>query len=157
MLTEVWPFVIRARAAGRPVVLARAWPEEWLAAHPPSDADAVVAITHDPRIDDRALRAALPGPAGYVGALGSRATHAQRLGRLSGIPGLGRLRGPAGLDLGATSIAETALSVLAEIVAAAHDRTGGPLATSTSPIQGVRSPVPATTPPAEPVPMTCAR
>ncbi|GAB7036629.1 MULTISPECIES: XdhC family protein [Catenuloplanes] len=155
-------------------LVVRAWPDEWLAAHPPSAADAVVAITHDPRIDDRALRAALAGPAGYVGALGSRATHAQRLDRLSGAPGLDRLRGPAGLDLGATSIAETALSVLAEVVAAAHDRTGGPLTTSTAPIQAVRAPAPTpsappspapaaaggpasgSVAPAEPVPVTCA-
>ena len=123
-------------------VVTRVWPDEWLGAHPPSPADAVVAITHDPRIDDRALRAALPGPAGYVGALGSRATHAQRLRRLSGTPGLDRLAGPAGLDLGGTSIAETALSVLAEVVAAGHGRSGGRLADSSAPIQAAASPAP---------------
>ncbi|MDR7274309.1 XdhC family protein [Catenuloplanes atrovinosus] len=113
----------------------RAWPDAWLAAHPPSPADAVVAITHDPRIDDRALRAALGGRTGYVGALGSRETHRARLARLAGTPGLDRLAGPAGLDLGATSIAETALSILAEIIATAHDRDGGHLATRTTPIR----------------------
>ncbi|MDR7275358.1 XdhC family protein [Catenuloplanes atrovinosus] len=136
----------------------RAWPDEWLAAHPPSPADAVVAITHDPRIDDRVLRVALPGPAGYVGALGSRATQKQRLDRLHGTPGLDRLSGPAGLDLGATSIAETALSILAEIVAAGHARAGGPISASALPIQA--QPAGAVRPPGLPdgdeLPVSCA-
>ncbi|MDP9796055.1 xanthine dehydrogenase accessory factor [Catenuloplanes nepalensis] len=115
----------------------RAWPDTWLAAHPPSAADAVVAITHDPRIDDRALRAALDGAAGYVGALGSRETHRRRLARLAGTPGLDRLAGPAGLDLGGGSIAETALSILAEVVAAANGRDGGRLSGGSAPIRAL--------------------
>ncbi len=102
----------------------RAWPDEWIARHPLGVHDAVVALSHDPRIDDRALRAALAGPAGYVAALGSRATHAQRLRRLADAPGLDRLTGPAGLDLGGASLAESALSILAELVAVDNGRCG---------------------------------
>jgi xanthine dehydrogenase accessory factor len=111
--------------AGTTVV--RAWPDEWLTAHPPGPRDAVLVLTHDARIDDRAIRAALGSAAGHVAVLGSRTTHAQRLARLADVDGLDRLAGPAGLDLGGTSLAETALSMLAEIVAVAHRRTGGRL------------------------------
>ncbi|MEV6815478.1 XdhC family protein [Micromonospora sp. NPDC051296] len=104
-----------------------AWPDEWLATAPLGPRDAVLVVTHDPRIDDRAIRAALAGPAGFVGALGSRDTHARRLARLAGVPGLDRLTGPAGLDLGAASLAQTALSMLAEVVAVGNRRPGGRL------------------------------
>lgn len=107
--------------------LVHAWPDEWLKRNPLDVSDALVTLSHDPRIDDRALRAALPGPAGYVAALGSRATHAQRLRRLAGVAGLDRLAGPAGLDLGGAALAETALSILAELVAVGNGRAGQPL------------------------------
>ncbi|MDX8147484.1 XdhC family protein [Lentzea sp. BCCO 10_0061] len=100
----------------------RAWPDEWITSLGPGDA--VVALTHDPRIDDLAIRAALGSGAGHVAALGSRATHAQRLRRLEGVPGLERVCGPAGLDLGGASLAETALSILAEVVAVGNARSG---------------------------------
>ncbi|WP_433528922.1 XdhC family protein [Micromonospora sp. CA-263727] len=103
------------------------WPDQWLATVAPEPRDAVLVLTHDPRIDDRAIRAALARPVGYVGALGSRDTHARRLARLAGAPGLDRLAGPAGLDLGAASLAQTALSMLAEVVAVGNRRTGGRL------------------------------
>jgi len=112
----------------------RAWPDAYLAAHPPAAGDAVLAMTHDPRIDDSALIAALAGAAGHVAVLGSRATHAERLLRLAGTPGLDRLAGPAGLDLGAGSTAETALSLLAELVAATNGRSGGRLCETDGPI-----------------------
>jgi xanthine dehydrogenase accessory factor len=118
--------------------LVRSWPDEWLRHHPLEENDAVITLSHDPRIDDRALRAALPGPARHVAALGSRATHRQRLGRLDGTPGLARLRGPAGLDLGGARIGETALSILAELVALDHGRTGQPLHTGQLPIRAGR-------------------
>jgi xanthine dehydrogenase accessory factor len=120
--------------AGTPVV--RAWPDEWLTAHPPGPRDAVLVLTHDPRIDDRAIRAALGGAAGHVAVLGSRATHARRLARLADVAGLDRLAGPAGLDLGGTSLAETALSMLAEVVAVANRRAGGRLRHLCDPIRG---------------------
>jgi xanthine dehydrogenase accessory factor len=111
--------------------------DAYLAEHPPAPQDAVLVVTHDPKIDDWALIAALPGPAGHVAVLGSRATHADRILRLEGTPGLDRLAGPAGLDLGAESTAETALSLLAEIVAVANGRSGARLATTSGPITGM--------------------
>ncbi|MDQ0786708.1 XdhC family protein [Streptomyces sp. B3I8] len=102
----------------------RAWPDEWIAHHPLGARDAVVTLSHDPRIDDRALRAALAGPVGYVAALGGRATHAQRLRRLADASELDQLTGPAGLDLGGASLAESALSILAELVAVDNGREG---------------------------------
>ncbi|MGW1089874.1 XdhC family protein [Streptomyces sp. NPDC002596] len=113
----------------------RAWPDEWIARHPLGVRDAVVTLSHDPRIDDRALRAALAGPAGYVAALGSRATHEQRLRRLADTPGLDRLTGPAGLDLGGASLAESALSILAELVAVDNGRGGRRLRNGDLPIR----------------------
>jgi xanthine dehydrogenase accessory factor len=116
----------------------RAWPDAYLAEHPPAPRDAVLVLTHDPKIDDRALMAALPGPAGHVAVLGSRATHADRVLRLEGTPGLERLAGPAGLDLGADSTTETALSLLAEVVATTNGRRGGRLSDTSGPVR--RSP-----------------
>ncbi|MEV4281260.1 XdhC family protein [Actinoplanes xinjiangensis] len=115
--------------------LVRRWPDEWLRHHPLDDLDALITLSHDPRIDDLALRTVLAGPAGYVAALGSRATHRQRLARLDGTPGIARLRGPAGLDLGGAGIGETALSILAELVALDHGRTGHSLYSGHLPIR----------------------
>ncbi|MFF4763112.1 XdhC family protein [Streptomyces sp. NPDC001292] len=116
----------------------RAWPDDWIAAHPLTESDAVVSLSHDPRIDDRALRAALAGPAGYVAALGSRATHTQRLRRLADARGVERLIGPAGLDLGGASLAESALSILAELAAVTNGRDGRRLRDGTHRIHAER-------------------
>jgi xanthine dehydrogenase accessory factor len=101
-------------------------------------ATAVAVLTHDPEVDDEALAVALRSPAGYVGALGSRRTQAARRERLLAhglTPAeLDRLAGPIGLDLGATTPPETALSILAEIVATRHGRTGGRLRDAAGPI-----------------------
>ena len=82
---------------------------------------AMVALTHDPKIDDPALTAALRSECFYIGALGSRKTHGRRVQRLiaSGFTeaGLSRIHAPIGLDIGAVSPAEIAISILAEIVA----------------------------------------
>lgn len=98
------------------------WPDEALGDFRPDAASAVVALTHDPKLDDPALVAALASPAYYVAALGSRANHARRLDRLraGGVAesDLIRVRGPAGLPLGAEGPAEIALSIAAEMVAA---------------------------------------
>ncbi|WP_142848472.1 XdhC family protein [Telmatospirillum sp. J64-1] len=103
-----------------------AWPDEALAAQPPHRRSAVVTLTHDPKLDDPALEVALNSPAFYIGALGSRRTHAQRLERLTergfGPEQLARIHGPAGLDLGSRSPAEIAVSVLAQIIAARHGK-----------------------------------
>ncbi len=110
-------------------VLNNEWPDLALAALRPDARTAVVTLTHDPKLDDPALDQALRGEAFYIGALGSRKTHAARLQRLAalghGADALGRIRGPVGLDIGAVTAPEIALSVIAEIVAA---RRGGGLA-----------------------------
>ena len=97
------------------------WPDEALDALRPDSRTAVVTLTHDPKLDDPALDRALRSQAFYVGALGSRKTHAARLGRLRelghGDTALARIRGPVGLDIGAVTAPEIALSILAQIVA----------------------------------------
>jgi xanthine dehydrogenase accessory factor len=81
----------------------------------------VVTLTHDPKLDDPALDRALRSDAFYIGSLGSRKTHAKRLGRLGELghddASLARIRGPVGLDIGAVTAPEIALSIIAEIVA----------------------------------------
>jgi xanthine dehydrogenase accessory factor len=104
------------------------WPEEALGGIGLSSSTAVAVLTHDPKLDDPALRAALPSPAFYVGALGSKATQARRRERLleAGLreDQLARLHAPIGLDLGGRSPEEIALSVMAEVVAARNGRLG---------------------------------
>ncbi|WP_020590685.1 XdhC family protein [Kiloniella laminariae] len=94
------------------------WPDEALAELKPDHRTAVVILTHDPKLDDPALEIALPSPAFYIGALGSKRTHAKRLERLKHLPRLDRIDGPVGLDIGAKSPAEIALSILGAITAA---------------------------------------
>jgi xanthine dehydrogenase accessory factor len=101
------------------VVISHDWPDEALAKSPLSARSALVALTHDPKIDDPALTAALRSHCFYIGALGSKKTHAHRLERLrqNGFddPTLARIRGPIGLAIGARSPAEIAISILAEM------------------------------------------
>ena len=95
----------------------------------PDARTAVVTLTHDPKLDDPALDRALRSEAFYIGALGSRRTHAARLGRLRALghdeAALARIQGPVGLDLEAVTAPEIALSIVAELVAV---RRGSPLA-----------------------------
>lgn len=97
------------------------WPDDAMRQLDPDRRTAVVALTHDPKLDDPALTVALASPAFYVGALGSRKTHAGRLERLAaqGISAekLARIHGPVGLPIGAKSQAEIAVSILAQITA----------------------------------------
>jgi xanthine dehydrogenase accessory factor len=108
-----------------------AWPEEALAAVQPDHAAAIVVLTHDDKFDVPLLVGALSGEAFYVGALGSRRNQERRRGRLleAGVDesALDRISGPAGLDIGAHSPAETAVSILAEIMAVRAGREGGSL------------------------------
>lgn len=101
--------------------LIQEWPDEALPDIGLTRETSVVVVTHDPKLDDPALMVALPSPAGYVGALGSPKTHAQRVKRLleSGLTQqqIDRLHAPIGLDLGGRTPAEIALSIMAEIVA----------------------------------------
>ncbi len=101
--------------------LTDAWPDEAVAAFAPNASAAVVTLSHDIKIDDPALAAALALPTGYVGALGSRANQARRLERLAvmGVAAdqLARLDGPAGIAIGGLGPQEIALSIAAGIVA----------------------------------------
>ena len=122
-LTVVDPrgaFAAPDRFPGMP--LSELWPDEFLAATPADAATAIVALTHDPKIDDPALAAALASPAFFIGALGSRRSHAARLERLeaAGLPRarLARIQGPVGLDIGAEGPAEIAVSILAAVIRA---------------------------------------
>ncbi|MCH8685232.1 XdhC family protein [Pedomonas mirosovicensis] len=121
------PFVIDPRgafAAGRFVGLdvSPLWPDEALRAWCPDSRSAVITLTHDPKLDDPALVAALQSPAFYIAALGSRKTHAARLERLKahgfGEEDCARIHGPAGLNIGARAPAEIALSIAAQMTAA---------------------------------------
>ncbi len=133
------PFVIdpRARfatqarfpAAERVIV---AWPEEGFAQLDPIDpATAIAVLTHDPKLDDAALIAALHSEASYIGAMGSRRAQGRRRERLLAVgidPALlERVSAPIGLDIGALSAAETALSIMSEIIALRRGRSGGRL------------------------------
>jgi xanthine dehydrogenase accessory factor len=125
----------RLPSAGERIV---AWPDDGLARLELDTDTAVVVLTHEERLDVPALTIALASEAFYVGAIGSRKTQAKRRERLleAGVPeeSLDRLAGPAGLDLGADTPAETAVSILAEILAVRGGRKGGRLVQRTGPI-----------------------
>lgn len=110
-------FATQARFPG--VTLETVWPDEALAKTGLGSRTALVVLAHDPKLDDPALEAGLASPAFYIGALGSKKTHAARLERLAarGIPpdALARIQGPVGLAIGARSPAEIALSILAQM------------------------------------------
>jgi xanthine dehydrogenase accessory factor len=107
------------------------WPHRFLAAAPIDDRTVIAVLTHDPKFDIPVLEVALRSSAGYVGAMGSRRTHDDRLARLRerGLTEreLGRLRSPIGLDLGARTPEETAVSVAAEILQMRWGGSGHPL------------------------------
>lgn len=108
------------------VTLDDRWPDEAVNALKPDGATAVVTLSHDPKIDDPALIAALNAGAGYVAALGSRKSHDARRERLAaaGLSSgrIDRIDGPAGIDIGAIGPAEIALSIAAGMVRSLHDR-----------------------------------
>jgi xanthine dehydrogenase accessory factor len=118
------------------------WPHRYLDAEQRAgrvDGRSVLCVlTHDAKFDVPLLERALRLPVGYVGAMGSRRTHLQRLDRLReagvGEAALSRLRSPIGLDLGARTPEETALSIAAEIVALRYGASGVPLSTAATPI-----------------------
>jgi xanthine dehydrogenase accessory factor len=135
-------FASRERFSDAEDVLAL-WPQEAFARLGGIDpATAVVALTHDPKLDDAALIPALRSPAMFVGAMGSRHAQVGRLERLrdAGLESedLERLSAPVGLDLGASAPGETALSILAEVIAVRHGRDGGRLRTVSGRIHDTR-------------------
>ncbi len=124
-------FATEARFDGVPLV--REWPDEALARLGLGRRTALVTMTHDPKIDDPALAAALRSEAFYVGSLGSKKTQAARRERLKGMgftdAELDRIRGPVGLSIGARSPGEIAVSILSQLVQALRapsDRKASP-------------------------------
>jgi xanthine dehydrogenase accessory factor len=115
------------------------WPDEALVHLDIDEATYVVLLTHDPKIDEPTLAAALKTEAGYIGAIGSRKTHAERFERMArwGITPeeLQQVYAPIGLDLGGRTPEETALSIIAEVVAVKHKRSGGSLRDGSGRIQ----------------------
>jgi xanthine dehydrogenase accessory factor len=108
------------------VSLAAEWPEDVLKSNPLDGYTALAALTHDPKIDDFPLKAALEANCFYIGALGSRKTHAKRVERLTAL-GLRhqlieRIHAPIGLDIGAASPAEIAVAVLAQVIQSFRSR-----------------------------------
>jgi len=113
------------------VELSRDWPDRALAALAPDGATAIVTLTHDPKVDDPALVAALRSPAFYIGALGSQKTQARRRERLKAEgfqdSEIARIHAPVGLPIGAVSPGEIAVSIMAEIVAVRRGRAPAPV------------------------------
>ncbi len=107
------------------------WPHRYLARTPVDTRTVICVLTHDPKFDVPVLEVALRTPAGYIGAMGSRRTHDDRLERLreAGLTEeeLARLRSPIGLDLGARTPEETAVSVAAELIQLRWGGSGKPL------------------------------
>ncbi|WP_155060323.1 XdhC family protein [Streptomyces blattellae] len=114
------------------------WPHRYLERTPTDERTVLCVLTHDAKFDVPLLQQALRMPVAYVGAMGSRRTHTDRTRRLreAGLEEreLARLRSPIGLDLGARTPEETALSIAAEIVADRHGGTGLPLTDARTPI-----------------------
>jgi xanthine dehydrogenase accessory factor len=111
-------YAAEERFAG--IRLVKEWPEDALAAEPLTGLSALVALAHDPKVDDPGLAAALSSQAFYIGALGSRRTHGRRLARLKALgfsdAELARIHGPVGLAIGARSPSEIAIAILAEMI-----------------------------------------
>lgn len=117
-------FATEARFPG--VTLSDEWPDDALGELALDARTAVVTLTHDPKLDDPALQVALRSPVFYVGSLGSRKTHAKRIARLreAGLAEaeIRRIRAPVGLDIGAVTPAEIAVSIMADVIATLRAR-----------------------------------
>src|ERR1700736_3840245 len=113
-----------------------AWPDEVLKDLLMDGSTYVVILTHDPKFDDPTITAALRGRPRYIGAIGSKKTHRERVARLTAAgvepASLERVHAPIGLDIGAQTAEETALAILAQMVAVRHGKVGGPMPGLTS-------------------------
>ena len=113
-------FATSERFAAEPDELLAEWPDRAFAGRTVTDSTYAVLLTHDPKIDDAALGHLLPSPAAYIGALGSSRTHARRRRRLQEAgfdkQAIDRIRGPAGLAIGAVSPDEIALAIMAQVI-----------------------------------------
>ncbi len=123
------------------------WPHRYLAGTETDERTVICLLTHDPKFDVPLLEVALRMPLAYVGAMGSRRTNDDRLRRLRELglteTELARLRAPIGLDIGARTPEETAVSVAAEIIAARWGGSGLPLRSADGPIHAASAPEPA--------------
>jgi xanthine dehydrogenase accessory factor len=138
---DVWPTLVTAERFPGAARLVAELPHEYLAslgAHDLDDRTAICVLTHDARVDVPGLEVALSLPVGFVGAMGARSTVVRRaeLLRARGVgeAALARLHSPLGLDLGGATPEETAVSVLAEIIAVRHRGSGAPLRERTGPL-----------------------
>jgi xanthine dehydrogenase accessory factor len=117
-----------------------AWPDEAIARYAIGRNAYIAILSHDPKFDEPALLGALDSKARYIGAVGSRKTNRDRRERLinAGVSeeSLSRIRGPIGLDIGANTPEEMAVSIMAEIIAARRGRSGGALTDATGSIRG---------------------
>jgi len=131
------PFVSSPRFSENAEVVVE-WPDRYLDGQELGPRDVVLVFTHDPKFDEPALTAALDTGAGYVGALGSRRTQERRVERLrdAGLEegSIARINAPCGLDVGARTPSETAISILAEVIAVRTGRTGESLRETSGPI-----------------------
>jgi xanthine dehydrogenase accessory factor len=130
-------FATKARFPEADEVVVR-WPHEYLAETTLDERTVICVLTHDPKFDIPLLEIALRSPAAYIGAMGSRRTHGDRISRLRDLgmteEELARLSAPIGLDIGARTPEETAVSVAAEIVSARWGGSGRPLSRVAGPI-----------------------
>jgi xanthine dehydrogenase accessory factor len=135
-------FATKARLpdADRVVV---SWPDEFLHSAPVDERTALIVLTHDVKFDIPLLQVALQTPAGYIGAMGSRRTHANRVSELRRAgtteAQLARINAPIGLDIGARTPEETAISIAAEIIALRERRRGGRLTENDLPVHNTRA------------------
>lgn len=117
-----------------------AWPDEFLKGAPVDERTALIILTHDEKFDIPLLQVALRTRAGYIGAMGSRRTHASRVALLKeagvGEEALARISAPIGLDIGARTPEETAISIAAEIIALRSGKKGGRLTGGSEPVHG---------------------
>ena len=124
----------------------RGWPDETLEQVDILPNTYVAILSHDPKFDEPALVGTLDTPAAYIGAIGSRKTNEDRRRRLAeaGLSPeqVARLRAPIGLDIGAATPEEMAISILGEIIALRRGRSGGALTHATGSIRGERKPAP---------------
>lgn len=115
-----------------------AWPHEFLAAAPVDERTVLCILTHDPKFDVPVLAAAVHTPAAYIGAMGSRRTHTDRIRRLReegvGKADLQRIRGPIGLDIGARTPEEVAVAIAAEIIAMRYGKEAPSLSDGSGPV-----------------------
>ncbi len=140
-------FATKARVPDADEVVV-AWPDAFLATAHVDERTALIILTHDAKFDIPVLQAAFRTNAGYIGAMGSRRTHANRVEELrrAGVSDadLARISAPVGLDIGARTPEETAISIAAEIVALRERRRGGRLSEGELPVHNSRAPAPVT-------------